>query len=189
VFLVTDIWSRPVRGRTARPLDRVRIVATAVELLDADGVEGLTMRALAGRLGAGPSTLYWHVATKDDVLDLALDSIFDFPMLVSGDWRTDVRALVRAWRAAMVDHPWSAALIGRSAIGPNVRERTQHLVTTLGGAGLAEPDLTAATHAIANFVIGSAVTTAAARGHGAEADELFERGLGFVLNGVAAAAG
>nr|WP_240972352.1 TetR/AcrR family transcriptional regulator C-terminal domain-containing protein [Nonomuraea sp. FMUSA5-5] len=53
-----------------------RIVSEAVALLDEEGVGRLTMRRLAERLDTGSTTLYWHVKTKDDVLDLALDEIF-----------------------------------------------------------------------------------------------------------------
>jgi AcrR family transcriptional regulator len=48
-------------------------VATAVELLDTQGIDGLTMRRLADRLGSGVMSLYWHVDNKEDVFDLALD--------------------------------------------------------------------------------------------------------------------
>ncbi|MEV0387133.1 TetR/AcrR family transcriptional regulator [Nonomuraea sp. NPDC050643] len=48
----------------------------ALALLDEEGVTRLTMRRLAERLNTGSTTLYWHVKTKDDVLDLALDAIF-----------------------------------------------------------------------------------------------------------------
>ncbi|WFE67486.1 TetR/AcrR family transcriptional regulator [Micromonospora sp. WMMD714] len=72
------VWLRdePARNRRATPLTRERIVAEAVALLDRHGVDGLTMRRLAERLGVTPTALYWHVTTKEDVLDLAVDQIF-----------------------------------------------------------------------------------------------------------------
>ena len=72
--------------RSEPPLSRERIVATAVELLDAQGVDGLTMRRLADRLGSGVMSLYWHVDNKEDVFDLALDSVLEYrgpPQMVS----------------------------------------------------------------------------------------------------------
>ena len=65
-----------LRGES--PLSRARIVATAVELLDAQGLDGLTMRRLADRLGSGVMSLYWHVDNKEDVFDLALDSVLEY---------------------------------------------------------------------------------------------------------------
>ncbi|MFC6018668.1 TetR/AcrR family transcriptional regulator [Plantactinospora solaniradicis] len=185
---MTGVWLRPQRpSRSGPPLSRDRIVAAAVELLDREGVGGLTMRRLAEHLDAGSTTLYWHVATKDDVVDLALDHIFGEVRLPDGrdtdagrdgdagrdsdagrdgyaesdrDWRVDVEGLLLGWRAAMLRHPWSAALLGRPMLGPNVLTRTEFLQAALRRSGLVEPDLGAATYALANYVIGSAVTLA-----------------------------
>ena len=55
-------------------LSPARIAAAAVALLDAQGVNGLTMRGLAERLGSGVMSLYWHVDSKEAVFDLALDA-------------------------------------------------------------------------------------------------------------------
>lgn len=217
---MTGVWLRPVRmPRSGPPLSRERIATAAVALLDDEEAAGLTMRRLAERLGAAHTTLYWHVATKDDVVDLALDHIFGevpIPGTRATDWRVDVRSLITDWRAAMLRHPWSAALLGRPMLGPNVLTRTEFLQSTLLRAGLTEPALSAATHALANYVIGSALTqstwhhardpeaieaarqhlqdqresfpTLAAHGHLDEADpdDRFHRGLGFLLAGITA---
>src|SRR3546814_18862792 len=61
--------------RSEPPLSRERIAAAAVELLDAQGVGGVTMRRLADRLGSGLMSLYWHVNNTEDVFALALDSL------------------------------------------------------------------------------------------------------------------
>jgi AcrR family transcriptional regulator len=208
------VWLRPARTyRSAPPLSRGRIVAGAVELLDAEGVGGLTMRRLAEHLGAGPTTLYWHVRTKDDVLDLALDEIFaEVPIPADPGWRERVRALATGWRATMLRHPWSAALLVRPMLGPNVLARTEVLQAALADAGLSGPELTAATYAIAHHVVGAALAesasrqlavpaaaeqvrelaadypTLAASGHLADPDwdDAFARGLDYLLNGIAA---
>ncbi|NUR82456.1 MAG: helix-turn-helix transcriptional regulator, partial [Nonomuraea sp.] len=70
-----NVWARPRKDPKPR-LTLDRIVAEAVALLDEEGVGRLTMRRLADRLGTGSTTLYWHVKTKEDVLDLALDAVF-----------------------------------------------------------------------------------------------------------------
>ncbi|SEH02340.1 regulatory protein, tetR family [Nonomuraea solani] len=72
---MSNVWSRPPKApRQTLTLDR--IVQEALALLDEEGVSRLTMRRLAERLNTGSTTLYWHVKTKDDVLDLALDAVF-----------------------------------------------------------------------------------------------------------------
>ena len=153
------MWLRPAKERRDAPLTVDRIVEAAVALLDAEGAGRLTMRRLAERLGVAPPTLYWHVKTKDDVLDLAVDAIFaEVPVPGAGEWTGAVRALVLAWRATMLRHPWSPPLLGRPTLGPNVLRRTEFLQATLVGAGFRGAELAAATHGLANLTIGSALT-------------------------------
>ncbi|NGO70152.1 TetR/AcrR family transcriptional regulator, partial [Streptomyces boncukensis] len=56
-------------------LDRERITATAVRLLDAGGLGGFSMRRLAAELGVTAMSVYWYVDSKDDLLELALDAV------------------------------------------------------------------------------------------------------------------
>ncbi|WP_432861122.1 TetR/AcrR family transcriptional regulator [Microbispora rosea] len=159
------MWLRPPAraGREAPPLSRDRIVHEAIALLNEEGADRLTMRRLAERLGTGSTTLYWHVKTKDDVLDLALDAIFaavEIPGESSKDWRADITALISGWRAVLLEHPWSAALLGRPMLGPNVLARSEFLYATLVEAEVTEPHLTAAAYGLSNYVIGSALMQA-----------------------------
>ncbi|HWS37489.1 MAG TPA: TetR/AcrR family transcriptional regulator C-terminal domain-containing protein [Actinoplanes sp.] len=162
---MTSIWLRDdePRHRRAPQLTVSRIVAAAVVLLDADGADGLTMRRLAQSLEVTSTALYWHVRTKDDVLDLAVDEIFgEVPLPTAGpDWAVDVRKLLHGWRSAMLAHPWAPALIGRPMLGPNVLARTEFLQTSLVRGGLTGERLAVTTRLLANFVIGAAVTEAA----------------------------
>ncbi|MER8431358.1 TetR/AcrR family transcriptional regulator [Mesorhizobium caraganae] len=146
------------------PLSRDRIVATAVELLDAEGLDGLTMRRLADRLGAGAMSLYWHVDNKEDVLDLALDAVLDYrgpPQ--SGepqDWRAEVVHMLQDWRASMLLHPWSTSLLPRRALGQNILGRLELMSKTLSRAGVADTDLNAAIWSLWNYVMGATITRA-----------------------------
>nr|WP_246496932.1 TetR/AcrR family transcriptional regulator [Sphaerisporangium rubeum] len=151
------------QGRDAPPLSRDRIIEEAVALLDEEGTGRLTMRRLAERLGTGSTTLYWHVKTKDDVLDLALDTIFsevDIPRAGRDGWRADVSALINRWRETLLRHPWSAALLGRPMLGPNVLARSEFLYATLLKAGVGESQIIAAAYGLSNYVIGSALMQA-----------------------------
>ena len=160
ILWLRDPGERP--PRRAAPLSRERIVATAVDELDAHGAETLTMRRLAQRLEVTSAALYWHVSTKEDLLDLAVDHIIgDVPIPEPGpDPRTALRALLTDWRAAMLAHPWSPSLLGRPLLGPNVLARTEVLHATLTRAGLSGIDLAAAARVLANFVIGTAMADA-----------------------------
>ena len=145
-------------------LSRERIVATAVELLDAQGVDGLTMRRLADRLGSGVMSLYWHVDNKEDVFDLALDSVLEYrgsPQTVgSRDWRGEVVHMLDDWRAGMLSHPWSASLLPRRALGPSILRRLELLSKALSGAGVADTDLNVAIWSLWNYVMGATITRA-----------------------------
>ncbi|MFC4852450.1 TetR/AcrR family transcriptional regulator [Actinophytocola glycyrrhizae] len=154
-----EVWLREERPRRDT-LTRDRITAAAVELLDEYGTAHLTMRKLAERLEVAAPTLYWHVRTKDDVLDLAVDAIFAEVAIPArtGDWTADARTLVLRWRATMLRHPWSPTLIGRPMLGPNVLARTEFLQSTLARSGRTGAALAAATHGLANLTVGAALT-------------------------------
>lgn len=210
-----QVWLRPARAqRDAPPLTLGRIIEAAIALLDAAGEGKLTMRKLAERLSVAPPTLYWHVKTKDEILDLAVDAIFAEVALPPADlaWPDAVRTLILDWRATMLRHPWSPPLLGRPMLGPNVLTRTEFLQATLVQAGFTGTALASATHGLANFAIGSALTqstwqratglqsaahdhirahadtypTLAATHHlqSPDWDELFNRGLTSLLTGL-----
>jgi len=63
----------PDRSGDRQPLTRDQIVGAAIKLIDAEGLEGFSMRRLGQELGAGATTLYWHVKDKDQLIDLVLD--------------------------------------------------------------------------------------------------------------------
>ncbi|WP_206337762.1 TetR family transcriptional regulator [Streptomyces sp. WAC 06738] len=158
------VWLRkgPDRPGRASPLSQARIADAAVALLDEGGADRLTMRGLAQRLEVSATALYWHVASREDVLDLAFDHIFaQVPLPEPGpEWTLDVERLVVGWHAAMLRHPWSPALVGRPMLGPNVLARTEFLQSALVRGGLTGRALALATHLLANYAIGAALVEA-----------------------------
>ena len=158
----TNASTKPGHEGSDPPLSLDRIVATAVELLDAEGIDGLKMRRLADRLGSGAMSLYWHVGNKEEVFDLALDSVLEYrgPLQMGEprDWRGEVIHMLEDWRACMLRHPWSASLLPRRALGPNILARLELLSRTLSGAGVADADLNVAIWSLWNFVIGATIT-------------------------------
>nr|WP_314089734.1 TetR/AcrR family transcriptional regulator C-terminal domain-containing protein [uncultured Shinella sp.] len=158
------VQTPPSSSGTEQGLSLERIVATAVAVLDAEGLDGLKMRQLADRLGAGAMSLYWHVSNKEEVLDLALDSVLAYrgppPDTDRQDWREDIVHMVEDWRASMLHHPWSASLLPRRALGPNILVRLEHLGQSLSKAGVADRDLNAAIWSLWNYALGATVTRA-----------------------------
>lgn len=164
---VRSVWLRPARAaKEEPPLSAARIVEAAVAVLDEDGIEQLSMRRLAQRLGVAAPSLYWHVSTKDDVIDLAVDAIFaevDSGVEREPGWREDITAVLVAWRTALLRHPWAAAVTARRrpSLGPNFLAQMETLQATLVRTGFSGDVLRAATWALYNHVMGSASTETA----------------------------
>ncbi|TDC83049.1 TetR/AcrR family transcriptional regulator [Actinomadura sp. 7K507] len=165
------VWlrDRPPRRRSGG-LTRTAIAEATVAALDRDGPAGLSLRGLAGTLGVHATSLYWHVATRDDLLDLALDAVFGelaLPGVPSTTWDDEVRLYMHELRGALLRHPWSGALAtSRPLLGPEALARSEFVHAALTRAGLAGPELTAAAAAVSNLVISSVAAEAAWRHDG-----------------------
>lgn len=98
---------------TRRRLDRSAVLRSAVAFADAEGLDALSMRALATRLGVVPMALYKHVSDKDDLIGGMVDLVIaGYPEPPDGPgWRDRVRARVLGARAALGEHPWLPAAI------------------------------------------------------------------------------
>ena len=104
-----------------KQLSRDVLVREALALLDSDGLDALTMRNLADRLGVVPNALYRHVRDKDDLLDGVLDAAVASVPLPSDDlgWDEGLVAMANAIRATMLQHPAIASLVvSRPSLGP-----------------------------------------------------------------------
>ncbi len=135
------IWDRPERaGRGPAPsLSREEITAAAVALADAQGIEAVSMRALAVELGVGAASLYRYVARKDELIDLMVDAVMgdDLQFEVRGDWREDMRSIARGLRAMTLRHPWMAVQsAGPRNFGPNTVLRYEQVLSAIDGFGL-----------------------------------------------------
>jgi AcrR family transcriptional regulator len=101
------------QGRRRTPLNRDRVLRTAVALADEVGIAGVSMRRLAQQLGVVPMALYKHVANKDELLDGMVDVViseFDLPD-PTPDWKDGVRRRVLSARRAVLRHPWARQAI------------------------------------------------------------------------------
>lgn len=92
---------------TTAKLDQARIRAAALALVDAEGLEGLSMRRLATALDVSAASLYFHYATKDELLEAVAADVLanvDTSAFLHG-WEPGVRAWARSLRAALAAHP------------------------------------------------------------------------------------
>lgn len=135
-------------------LSKQRLVLEAVRLADLEGVAGLSMRRLAGLLGAGAMSLYHYVASKDELLDAMIDVVFEEIALPSAEaeWRVAMRERAESVREALSRHSWAIGLMERMSPGQaNLRHR-EAVTACLRRAGFS---VVAATHA--NWLIDSYV--------------------------------
>ena len=90
-----------------QPLSRTRIVATAIERADREGLAALSMRTVASDLGVVPMALYRHVKDKDDLVSAMIDTVVaSYPAPGEGDWREVLTSRAMSAREAIGRHPW-----------------------------------------------------------------------------------
>ncbi|MFG2982934.1 TetR/AcrR family transcriptional regulator [Streptomyces sp. NPDC048258] len=162
----SSVWlaarpAAPARRRSEAPsgLDRERITAATVRMLDAEGLARFSMRRLAAGLGVTAMSLYWYVDTKHDLLELALDRALGELALSAGPapegWPGRLRALARGYRRLLADHPWVAPLTAAYPnIGPHARAFDAALQRLLDATGLTDPARTGAHLAVSQFLHG-----------------------------------
>lgn len=105
--------------RAGVALSRRQIAETALAILDEDGVDDVTVRAIAGRLGVQAPSLYNHVRSKDEILDAVteiIDAQIDATTLDHPDWRIAMAEFARSYRAAFREHPAALVVIARRAV-------------------------------------------------------------------------
>ncbi|MFF2779691.1 TetR/AcrR family transcriptional regulator [Streptomyces sp. NPDC058052] len=162
--LLWGTGERPSRGpRPGLTLDR--IVGAAVALADAEGLDAVSMRRVAGELGVGTMSLYRYVPGKTELLDLMLDrvqgeSLPDGPVEPPAHWREAVEALARGHLALYRAHPWLLKVNeARSLLGPNTLRGFELCLTGLTGPhglGLSDPQTLAVIVTVQSFVAGIA---------------------------------
>ncbi|WP_158893790.1 TetR/AcrR family transcriptional regulator [Amycolatopsis anabasis] len=164
---IPSVWARP-RKREQPALSRAQIVAEAVRLLDADGLEALSMRKLGTRLDAGATSLYRHVANRDELIELVVDEVYGeirVPEVADPDnWREPVTACARSVRSMILRHPWIASVLGEvglSHLGPNVMRLNDRMLALLEAAGFPADEADRAISAIVAYVTGMGISEAA----------------------------
>src|ERR1700748_2194420 len=130
---------RRSRGRPATPVDR--ILAAAVELVDEQGAEALSMRSLAQRLGSGTATLYRHFANRSELVSTVIDHILgevdvDPQAVAALPWQDACTSFAQHMFDALSRHGNVATLlIGYTPMGPNALARRELCLSILLASG------------------------------------------------------
>jgi AcrR family transcriptional regulator len=150
-------------GRGTRPpLDRERIVTAALAIVDADGVDALSLRRLADDLAVTPMSLYWHVADKAELLELVGQAVLaeiDLPE-PAGDWKAQLRDVHRAMFDVFLRHPNAAELAaGRARFGPDGLAAFERILEILLGQGATPESAFDAYQSLYLFMLGFLATS------------------------------
>jgi TetR/AcrR family tetracycline transcriptional repressor len=134
-------WKQASRARAPRtPLTQRAIVDAALRVLEREGSEGLSMRRVAEELGTGPASLYWHVANKDELVNLLIDRVASEIPLPPPDpdhWEEQLKDWLLEAREAFKRYPGVAGLtLGRIPVGPTLVRWTEWGLALLRGAGV-----------------------------------------------------
>lgn len=119
-------------------VDQQRIIAAAVDLADAEGLEPVTIRRVAQQLGAGTMSLYHYVPSKDAILDGMVDQVFAEIDLPPSDepWRPALERRCVSMRGALRLHPWAIGLMdSRRNPGPATLQHHEQVLDCLANAG------------------------------------------------------
>jgi AcrR family transcriptional regulator len=136
-------WQRVPRRTSQRrrePLTREAIVEAALRILDADGLDGLSMRRVGEELDTGAASLYWHVGSKDGLLDLIFDRVIGEQEVPDADperWQEQLKEVARTMRATILRHRDIVRIsIGRIPMGPNAVRYSERLLAILRAGGV-----------------------------------------------------
>jgi AcrR family transcriptional regulator len=160
-----SLWfNAPMNNQHRRPqLTRERVVAEALAVIAHDGVQALTMRTLAARLGVVPGALYHHVGNKEQLQDLLLDGVLaevDGHLDPSLAWTEQLKILAHRLRQVLEAHPGVAAILKtRDPLGPHSLALAEAFLLPLQAAGFADREAGLAFSLLVDYTVGFAVSS------------------------------
>ena len=154
-------WTAPAADR-GRGLTREAVVDAAVALADREGLRAVSIRRVAGELGIRPMSIYTHVASKDDLVDLMLDAVIAevlLPEPLPDDWREALRQIAHHSHDAFVAHPWTLEAFGqRPRFGPNTLRHVEQTLAAASRTGLDEETAAVVLGVVDEYTLGHAMS-------------------------------
>jgi AcrR family transcriptional regulator len=130
-------WTEPEPTQPRAPLSRAAIVAAAIRRADAEGLDAVTIRGVAALLRARPMSLYKHIGSKEDLLDLMFDELVGLVLeggALPEHWRAAIEVVAARKRRLALAHPWLVVLYGRRPlVGPSTLAQLEQSVVALRG--------------------------------------------------------
>ncbi|MFC1411710.1 TetR/AcrR family transcriptional regulator [Streptacidiphilus sp. N1-12] len=164
-------WAAPEpRNPKRRTLSRELIVETALAIVDAEGLDALSMRRVSQELNTGPASLYAHVGSKDQLVELVLDlahADLVHPVADPGQWREQVKEFLSQARDNLISHNdlARAALVSNIPTLPHQLDAAETLIVLLRTGGLPEQVVAYGVDLLALYLVASAHEVSQRRGH------------------------
>jgi AcrR family transcriptional regulator len=138
------------------PLNKERVLRAAIVLADKNGIESLSMRKLAQKLGFEVMSLYNHVSNKDEILDGIVDLVAGEiePPSRDVDWKSAMRQSADSAHKTLLRHPWAARLWWSSTPGTARLTYLESLLQRLREAGFSKELTYHAYHALTMHIVG-----------------------------------
>lgn len=155
------LWADPgavPRKGPRRSLTVGDVVGAAIELADGDGLEAVTMRAVAEGVGVSAMAVYTYVPGKPEMLDLMVDTLYAgmarSPWRSRQQWRRRLTVVAESNRDLLAGHPWltQVAALSRPPLGPGTMAKYEHELAALDDAGLPDVETDAALSYLLQFV-------------------------------------
>jgi len=146
------------KSEIREPVTRERAIRVAVALADARGIESLSMRKLAVELGIEAMSLYYHVKSKDKILDGMVDVVYsEFATPQAGDeWPSAMHTRAESTRNVLARHPWAISIKARTSPGPATLGHLDSVIGCLTAAGFSMPLAGHAISILDSYVLGFA---------------------------------
>jgi AcrR family transcriptional regulator len=143
------------------PLSRERVLDAAIKLADQGGLESLSMRKLGQELGVEAMAVYYHFASKDEVIDGIVDIVFsEIDLPASGaDWTSAMRQRAISLRDVLLRHRWAIGLMeSRRNAGPANLRHHDAVIGSLRAGGLSTAMTASAYSVLDAYIYGFALT-------------------------------
>lgn len=162
---VVDGAPEPADPRAPRSgLSTQAIVQTAIAIADVDGLDAVSIRRVAAVLEVRPMSLYTHIVSKDELLDLMANELVGMMLAeepLAEDWREALSAIARCAHATFVSHSWVlAAFARRPRPGPNSARHVKQMVRAVEGLRLESEDVWTVLGIVDDYVLGHALRVA-----------------------------
>jgi AcrR family transcriptional regulator len=168
------LWGRTAPRRRG-PKSRVEVadlVAAAVTIADAEGIDAVSTRRVADAVGISPMSFYTHIPDKAVLLDLMLDAVATSPapdtppdpVFDPAEWRANITFVAREFRGFYLRHPWVLQVgTHRPVLGPNTLRSYDTFLSAFDGLGLDAVEMDLSVAMVANYVHGAVRDVARAR--------------------------